>query len=109
MSKEDDNLWFRLETALEESGKGLDLQGIYIKGQIDDVLVVKIPSGLDPQSMEKLVRSAQAAIQASGIKRNVIVVPEEVQFLKAKRLSQKEAEDIERKFSEGNRKKEDLH
>lgn len=90
-------LWFEV-TAIsnKEDAEIKDIEGnhVYIRGNIDDLLIVQVPPGSDHQT---LLAGIQRMLQAEGLDKGVFVIDDAIEMMKLVPVSRDRAKVMEAK------------
>ncbi len=82
----DPDRWYQcVELSNGESTIDVEGQQFLLKGRIDDIIVVAIPPSISGAAGD-IARAMTEAVQASGLARDVIVVPNDVKLMKLRPL-----------------------
>lgn len=91
--------WYKIEAAeAKVVGELVNLpDGVCVHGNIDEIVVITFPHDLSPEEVMSLMKGARAVVQNAGLDKNIIMVPDNVGFLKLRPLSKDETADIEKR------------
>jgi hypothetical protein len=90
-------LWFEVVAIhRKDDGEVRDIGGnhVYIRGHIDDMLVIQVPTGVDHAS---IMAGVQKMLQAEGIDKGVFVIDTEIDMVKLKPVERSKAKVMEAK------------
>jgi len=90
-------LWFEVTAiANKEDAEIKDIEGnhVYIRGNIDDLLIVQVPKGADHQT---LLAGIQRMLKAEGIDKGVFVIDDVIEMMKLVPVSRSRAKVMEAK------------
>jgi len=92
----DPERWYQC-VSIGRDGETIDVEGnqLFLKGRIDDIVIVTIPREISGSASD-IARAMTEAIQASGIARDVIVVPEDVKLMKLRPIALDKSKQLDR-------------
>lgn len=93
-------LWFEVVAIHRKEEKEVrDIEGshVYIRGHIDDMLVIQVPKGVDPQV---ILQGIQRMLQAEGIDKGVFVIDQEIEMMKLQPVARDKARVMEAKHQQ---------
>ena len=90
--------WFEVVAiAKEEDNEVVDVEGshVYIRGEIGDMLVIQIPTGIDHQN---ILQGVQRMLDSEGIEKGVFVIDQDIQMMKLEPVEENKARVMEEKY-----------
>lgn len=93
-------LWFEVAAVShKDDAEVKDIEGnhVYIRGHVDNLLVIQVPKGSDHQT---LLAGVQRVLQAENIDKGVFVIDEDIEMMKLVPVPRQKAKVMEAKHQE---------
>lgn len=96
----DPDRWFEIVSYFQEGEEGryLDVEGqqLFVRGNIDDVIVVQVPAHYGSQQAHQIMGAVQRTMQGAGVDRPLVLMPDDVKLMKVRPVSKKRSMELSR-------------
>jgi hypothetical protein len=93
-------MWFEVVAVHHKGDEEVrDIEGnhVYIRGHIDDMLVIQVPTGVDHNT---ILAGIQRMLTKEGIDKGVFVIDREIEMMKLKLVERSKSKVMEAKYQE---------
>jgi len=92
-------LWYEVVGIADASDEVKNIEGndVYIRGGLDDLLVIQVPKGVNHQA---ILQGIERMLKAEGIEKGVFVIDKDIQMMKLATVPRHKAKVFEAKYQE---------